>query len=153
MPTAITQALPNPVAATDPMLPTSSGPLPDTLHIVRSLMFPTRRNDLDQTIRDRAQVQQLYRTIQALPSFPQYAGCPIDWGVQYHLTFFRDQAVIGEMLANAGGCNPLFMAAENKPDVELRRTRGPTDLQFWSLLAQMLRLGEKQLNPTPLSGS
>lgn len=96
--------------------------------------FPPR------TITDVHTVQQLYEAIQALPklNLPPVMFCPIDLGLEYHLTFSWGNNVIQQVIIYPGGCRRVQIGAS-----DLRVLTEP----FIHLFVQTIGITEPKLAP------
>ena len=95
------------------------------------------------TLNVATQVQQLYRTIFALPPMPQNIACTADGGFPYTLTFQQGTKTLATVVAADYGCKPVSIAGE------------PTDRQstadFWSQLDHAISTATPVARPTRLS--
>lgn len=95
------------------------------------------------TLNVATQVQQLYRTIFALPPMPQNIACTADGGFPYTLTFQQGTKTLATVVAADYGCKPVSIAGE------------PTDRQstadFWSQLGQAISTATPAAKPKQLA--
>jgi hypothetical protein len=95
------------------------------------------------TLNVATQVQQLYRTIFALPPMPQNIACTADGGFPYTLTFQQGTKTLATVVAARYGCRPVSIAGE------------PTDRQstaeFWSQLDQAIYQAAPVASPEQLA--
>jgi hypothetical protein len=95
------------------------------------------------TLNVAIQVQQLYRTIFALPPMPQNIACTADGGFPYTLTFQQGTKTLATVVAADYGCKPVSIAGE------------PTDRQstadFWSQLGQAIATATPAAKPKQLA--
>lgn len=98
--------------------------------------FPPR------TIKDSHAVQRLYDAVQALPklNLPPVIFCPIDRGLEYHLTFSQGNSVMQQVIIYPGGCRRVLIGAN-----DLRVITEP----FIHLFVQTVAITEPQLVPIP----
>ena len=95
------------------------------------------------TLNVATQVQQLYKTIFALPPMPQNIACTADGGFPYTLTFQQGTKTLATVVAANYGCKPVSIAGESTD-------RQSTD-DFWSQLAQAISKATPVARPTHLS--
>lgn len=114
-----------------------------SLHVVRTSAFPSNHiPPFERTATDAAKVQRLYDALLALPTPPTGTiHCPADFGVAYHLTFFRMGATVLQATVEGSGCR--FVALSNG---ERRWAYSDT---FWAVFADTLDVPESELFPTP----
>jgi hypothetical protein len=119
---------------------------PDTLKI-------TRKNPLnqpnvakfDKTITEPKDVLAIYQKLIHLPLFPNgIYHCPNDGGVTYHFKFSEGKVVVMEAEAIAAGCQGIHTS-----DDENLWSMEPKGDGFWSLIAIMLNLTDKELRGVP----
>lgn len=98
-----------------------------------------------QTITDSTKVTDLYRTIQALQVFPhaEYV-CPIDFGLEYHLTFSHSNGSEQQVIIHARGCP---YAKIGTSDLRIIRQN------FWPVFAQAIGISQSELFPMPFPRS
>lgn len=101
-----------------------------SFHIVRTSAFPANRiPPFERTVVDARQAAKAYAALQSLPAFPKGTMfCPIDFGIQYHLTFFHDQSNVSWARVESGGCQGVQLA-----DGSVRWAA--TSKAFWQTLA------------------
>jgi hypothetical protein len=101
-----------------------------SFHIVRTSAFPSNHiPPFERTVVDARQAVKVYTALQALPVFPKgVMNCPADFGVAYHLTFFRGQSSTSWARVNPGGCEGVQLA-----DGSVRWAA--TSKAFWQTLA------------------
>jgi len=117
---------------------------PDTLQVTRTSAFPENHIPaLERSIHNAITVSALYAAVRALPSAPKgIVHCPADFGVQYHLTFLRDNTPLLQATADASGCRWLRLGSN-----DVRQTNDT----FWSLLARTLGVPASALFPSPVN--
>jgi hypothetical protein len=65
----------------------------------------------ERTVADAHRAIKVYTALQALPAFPKgVMSCPADFGVAYHLTFFRDQSNVSWARVESGGYEAVKLA-------------------------------------------
>jgi len=119
--------------------------LPDTLHVRLVNHIPDNHypSSSPRTITDQQAVQQLYTTIQALPSSSGSGVrmCPIDRGLDYQLDFYQGHILIREVIYDPEGCQLLKIGTTD--------VRIPNE-SFVQSLAHMLGIHKEDLAPVPL---
>jgi len=95
------------------------------------------------TLNVATQVQQLYRTIFALPPMPQNMACPADGGFPSTLTFQQGTKTLATVVAADYGCKPVSIAGE---PIERQSTA-----DFWSQLDHAIATATPVARPTRLS--
>lgn len=95
-----------------------------------------------QTITDPTKIAKLDHAIQTLPHFQsgEYS-CPIDFGLEYHLTFFHSDSSEQQVILHARGCPYADLSSSDRRAI-------PQD--FWSLFAQIVGIPQAELFPMPL---
>jgi hypothetical protein len=123
-----------PQSATTPPALTSA-------HIIRTSAFPGNHiPPFERTVTDAAKVQQLYAMLVALPAMPPgIYHCPVDLGVQYHLTFFTGNTPFTSATVDAGGCGGVTVG--NSSHWWAR------DATFWQQFADDLGVPEAMVYP------
>jgi hypothetical protein len=125
----------------------SSGSLPkNALQVTRASndagnLFPP----FTQTITDPTTMAKLYHAIQTFPHFRsgEYS-CPIDFGLEYHLTFSHSDGSEQQVILHARGC----------PYTDLNSSdRRAISQNFWPLFAQIIGIPQAELFPMPRPGS
>ncbi len=100
-------------------------------------------------------VQRLYRIVCSLPAIhaTQRTSCGADWGVAYHLTFWRGQVRVLNASAEAGGCAVLYRGSVVGRSRAFS-TLGPVYFRFWCAVAKTLNVPEADLfaYPAPRQG-
>lgn len=83
-----------------------------SFHIVRTSAFPANHiPPFERTVVDARQAAKVYAALQALPSFPKGTmSCPVDFGIQYRLTFFHDRSNVSWARVDSGGCEGVQLA-------------------------------------------
>lgn len=112
-----------------------------SVHVVRTGDNPMHHMPpLDRTASGAAKVQQLYNVIQALPPFPRdgIMHCPADFGVLYHLTFYRDGAEVSWATVNPFGCQQVIL-----PNGDIRWSARVE--YFWQVFADAVGVPESEL--------
>ncbi len=100
-------------------------------------------------------VQRLYRIACSLPAIHalQRTSCVADWGVAYHLTFWRGQVRVLNASVEAGGCAILYRGSVigRGPAFSML---GPVYSRFWCAVAKTLNVPEADLfaYPAPRQG-
>lgn len=122
---------------------TATPPQVTVVHVLRTSRFPANHiSPLDQTVRDAADVQQLYDALYALPPFPSTIfSCPLDLDVAYDLTFYRDQAEVSWAIVKPDGCERVTL-----PNDDYRWSEHSP--HFWQVFAAALGVPETTLFPT-----
>lgn len=120
-------------------------PLPDTLHVRRVNHAPANYypSFSPRTITDQQAVQQLYKTIEALPSSSGSGVrmCPNDRGLEYQLDFYQGHTLIQGVIYDPEGCQ--FLKIGNT-DIRI------PDESFVQSFAHLLGIRKEDLAPMPL---
>lgn len=112
-----------------------------SVHVLRSGENPLHHiPPLDRTVSDAAKVQHLYNVLHALPLFPRdkIMHCPADFGVLYHLTFYRDGTEVSWATVNPYGCQGVTL-----PNGDIRWSANIEYL--WQVFADALGVPESDL--------
>ncbi|HEY7780022.1 MAG TPA: hypothetical protein VIC85_07405 [Ktedonobacterales bacterium] len=130
-------------------LPFTSQPGAQTvtfLDVLRTSDFPTNHvPPFSASIADTAKVQKLYNALVALPTMPPGTYCPADFGVEYHLTFFRDGASVATAIVKPDGCEGVSLTTSTG-----HWTRwAATSPRFWQQFADTLGVPESSLYVAP----
>ncbi len=100
-------------------------------------------------------VQRLYQIVCSLPAIhaTQRTSYGADWGVAYHLTFWRGQVRVLHASAEAGGCAVLYRGSVVGRSRAFS-TLGPVYFRFWCAVAKTLNVPEADLfaYPAPRQG-
>ncbi len=113
-----------------------------SLHVIRTSAFPPNHiPPFERTATDAAKVQRLYNALLALPTPPPSGTiyCPADFGVAYHLTFFRMGTTVLRATVEGSGCR--YVALSNG---ERRWAYSDT---FWAVFADTLGVPESVVYP------
>jgi hypothetical protein len=87
-------------------------------------------------VRNRITVNELYLWLEGFPAFagaPASAGCPVDYGIRYHIVFSAGNTVVLSADANPSGCQDIRLS-DGRTLQALSETG--TGRAFWALLAQ-----------------
>ena len=131
-------------------LPVYGEPGPQTvtsLAVVRtSPISPNHLAPFAETVTDAGKTRKLYNALLALPAFPSGPmACPADFGVEYHLTFFRDAAVVARVIVQPEGCQWVSLTND---DTHWTRWAA-TSPGFWRQFADTLGVPESTIFETP----
>src|SRR6266851_208864 len=89
-----------------PATSATAGNMPDSVQItIITGAYPPNKQP-QVTLRQLAQVQQLYQTTLALPLMPQNIACTAEAGPHYQLVFLRGAHTLAQVLARREGCRP-----------------------------------------------
>jgi len=86
-----------------PATPINSGNLPDSVQITPGGPGIAQATPPQLTLHTLTLVQQLYKTMLALPSMPPNMACPADAGPSYQLAFRSGTQTLAQAEANSGG--------------------------------------------------
>ena len=86
---------------------------PTTLHVVRSNTLYLHFPPFDHTISTAVAVQKLFHAALALPKVAGVYNCPVDTGLEYHLTFLHGTSSIQQMNLDASGCQFLGIGKQD----------------------------------------
>lgn len=121
----------------------ATGSLPDSLRITIIRPDSTPGKEPQVTLRVEARVQQLYRTLLALPAMPQDVACTAELGPHYNLTFLRGAQTVTRALARRDGCRPVTIVGETGDR--------KTSQDFWSQLDQDITAATPTSEPQSLA--
>jgi hypothetical protein len=115
---------------------------PDTLTITRkNPLKQPNVPELNTTITEPQIVMSIYQKLIHLPLFPnKIYNCPNDGGITYHFKFSQGKVIVLEAEANIAGCQGIHTS-----DNEDLWSMEPKGNGFWSLVANILNLTEKDL--------
>ncbi len=120
---------------------TAAGSTSATLVRTRGNSNISTPQPLSRTATGATQVQHLYAVVRGLKLVPSNAiyYCPIDFGVQYRLTFHAATGLLLSANFEVGGCR--FLSVGNQ--------RYYTTDEFWSTLANTFNVTDKELQDRP----
>ncbi len=125
-----------------PATPITSGNLPDSVQI--TLGGPGIAQATPQlTLHKLAPVQQLYKTMLALPSMPPNISCPGDAGPSYQLVFRYGTHTLAQAEANRGGCGTVTISGGKQPRLASQ--------SFWTQLNQAIAAATPVPKPQALA--
>ncbi len=126
-----------------PATPLPPGKLPESVQITLGGPGIAQATPPQLTLHTLALVQQLYKTMLALPSMPLNMACPADAGPSYQLVFRSGTHTLAQAEANSGGCGTVTLSGEKQP-----RLASPS---FWSQLNQAIAKASPVPKPQALA--
>jgi hypothetical protein len=120
---------------------TAAGSTSATLVRTRSNLNISSPQPLSRTTTDVTQVQHLYAVVRGLKPVPSNAiyYCPIDFGVQYQLTFRTASGILLTATIDPAGCRFLSIGNQGYYTTDA----------FWSALENTFNVTDKDLQDMP----
>jgi hypothetical protein len=126
-----------------PATPLPPGKLPESVQITPGGPGIAQAPPPQLTVHTLALVQQLYKTMLALPSMPPNMVCPADAGPSYQLVFRFGTHTLAQAEANRGGCGTVTLSGEKQPRLASQ--------SFWTQLNQAIAAATPVPKPQALA--